>query len=259
MPAKFNLLVAASIPAVAIVPLLACGGGGGGKADAPVIVTHDSAGSGGSGSASCLWPSTYNPTVTASGTRYIPAGSGTNVSVENRLDFDGLIGGTANGSDEQIIRVLIYGGCGINGTGCTGGVAGKNDDPDWPTVFTAKQGLDLGATVGSGSNLALAHPDIALLLLGDPGTTSFNTAYIAIGGIVNVDMASNGSGHTFAGSGSNLDFLHYDFATNDFSTDNCESVIPHFAWTGSAQFDGKVFYAKDLSPETMNYLRQRHL
>ena len=70
MPAKFNLLVAASIPAVALVPLLACGGGGSGTKDAPVIMTHDSGsnGSNGSGSA-CTWPATFAATYTASGTR----------------------------------------------------------------------------------------------------------------------------------------------------------------------------------------------
>jgi len=256
MPAKFNLLVAASIPAVALVPLLACGGGGGGTKDAPVIVTHDSGSGSGSGSA-CTFATSIPGTYTASGTRWIAAGSGTNPIPENRLDFDALVGGTVGSADEQVLRVIIYGGCGATGTTCPGGVAGKNDDPDWPTVFSKKTGLDLGATVGSGSDLALAHPDVVAVLLADPGTTSYNTVYIAVDGIIDINQASNGSGTTFAGSGSNLDFLHFD--TNGPSADNCETIVPHFEWSGSAQFTGKAFAGGEITPEMMNYIRRRTL
>lgn len=253
MPAKFNLLIAASIPAVALVPLLACGGGSSGKTDAPVIVTHDSPGSGGSGSAMCTFPSTFNATTTASGTRYTAAGSGTNPIPENKLDFDALVGGTIGSDNEQVLRVLIFGGCGATGTGCTGGSA-ANADPDWPQIFTQKSGLDLAAT---GSDGNLLHPDVLLVLLGDPGTTSYNTVYFAVAGVVNVTAAANGSGHTFSGNGSGLDFIHVDLSTNMEAADGCESIVPTFSWSGSAQFAGKQFAGREITPEMMNVLRRR--
>jgi hypothetical protein len=256
MPAKFNLLVAASIPAVALVPLLACGGGGSGKADAPVIVTHDS-GSNGSGSATCTFASSFTPTVTASATKYQKAGSGANPIKWNENSFTGLIRGSAGGSDEQVIRVLIFGGCGTTGTTCAGGSGAPGDaTPDWPVVFAPKSDLDLAATVGSGSAEMLAHDDILVLLLGDPDTTKFNTIYVAVAGVVNVTTAANGSGSAFAGNGSGLDFVHVN---SDFSqaADGCESLVPTFSWNGATFTAKQLVGAPELDATTVNALRRR--
>jgi hypothetical protein len=234
MPAKFNLLVAASIPAVALVPLLACGGGGSGSKDASVIIVHDSSnGSGsGSGSGACTFAANLTPTVSASATKYQAAGSGTNPIIWNENSYRGLIGGTQGSSDQKEIRILIFGGCGTTGTTCAMGSGSNDATPDWPIAFTPKSNLDL--------SLAATQHDVLILLLGDPDTTKYNTIYVAAAGTVNITKAANGSGSAFAGNGSGWDFIHVN---TDFSpaADGCESIVPTFSW------DGATFTQKDLA------------
>jgi hypothetical protein len=257
MPAKFNLLVAASIPAVAIVPLLACGGSSSGKTDSGIIVHDSPNGSGsGSGSAVCTFPANLTPTVSAQAANYQAAGSGANPIKENELRYRGLIGGTQGSSDQQELRILIFGGCGTTGTGCTGGSA-VDATPTWPTVFTPKTGLDLAATDGSGN---LLHPDILLLLLGDPDATQYNTIYIAAAGTVSVGPVANGSGSAFAGSGSNLDFLHIDSTSFMQAADGCETIIPSFSWNAATFTNKNVVFVDGpaaLTPDLINKLRHR--
>lgn len=249
MPAKFNLLVAASIPAVAIVPLLACGGDSKAKTDSGIIV-HDSGSGSGSGAVTCTFGSNFTPTVTASATKYAPAGtgSGTSNTIWNENAFTGLIHGSAGGSDEQVIRVLIFGGCGSNGLGCTGGSGSGDATPDWPIVFSPKQNLDL-------SQASTQH-DVLVLLLGDPDTTKFNTIYVAAAGTLNVDKAANGSGSAFAGSATNLDFIHVN---SDFSqaADGCESIVPTFSWSGATFTQKDLVNVPDVDAATVNALRNR--
>lgn len=241
MPAKFNLLVAASIPAVALVPLLACGGGGGGKADAPVIVTHDTAMADTAGSA-CKWGSNFTPVVSAQAAAYKAAGSGSGQSgtIWNENQFRGLTGGTQGSSDQQEIRILIFGGCGTSGTACAGGSGDPDATPDFPTVFTPKTTpLDLGS--------ASTQHDVLILLLGDPDTTKYNTIYVAAAGSVTFSKVANGSGMMFAGSGSGWDFIHVD---SSFMTaaDGCESIVPSFSWSGNT-FNGKeIVVGPDFDP-----------
>ncbi len=246
MPAKFNLLVAASIPAVAIIPLLACGGSSSGTKDSGIIV-HDSPGSD-AATAACTFGSNVNATYTASATKYQAAGSGANPIKWNENSFTGLIRGSAGGSDEQVIRVLIFGGCGATGTGCTGGSGSNDATPDWPTVFTPKANLDL-------SQASTQH-DVLILLLGDPDTTKFNTIYVAAAGTVNVTSAANGSGSNFAGNGSNLDFIHVDSMFNQ-ATDGCESIVPTFSWSGATFTQKDIVNVQDLDAATVNALRNR--
>ena len=56
---------------------------------------------------------------------------------------------------------------------------------------------------------------------------------------------------------SNLDFLHFD--SQGPAADNCESIVPTFSWSGSAQFTGKSFQGFDVDTAKMNYLRRRTL
>lgn len=248
MPAKFNLLVAASIPAVAIVPLLACGGDSKAKTDSGIIV-HDSSGSGSGSAVTCTFGSNFTPTVTASATKYQAAGSGANPIIWNENSYRGLIGGTQGSSDQKEIRVLIFGGCGTTGTGCTGGSGSGDATPDWPTVFTPKQNLDL-------SQASTQH-DVLILLLGDPDTTKYNTIYVAAAGTVNINTAANGSGSAFAGSATNLDFIH---VLSDFSAtapDGCESIVPTFSWSGMTFTQKDLTGGPELDPGLVNTLRNR--
>src|SRR5947209_5511748 len=81
MPAKFNILVAASIPLVPLIPLLACGGSDA-KPDAHLVL-HDSGSGSGSGSGSnqgaCTAASTYatSPGSADQTATNFPAGSNT--------------------------------------------------------------------------------------------------------------------------------------------------------------------------------------
>lgn len=247
MPAKFNLLVAASIPAVAIIPLLACGGSSSGTHDSGIIV-HDSPGSD-AATAACTFGSNFTPTVSASSTKYQAAGSGTNPIIWNENAYTGIIHGTPQGSDAQAIRVLIFGGCGTTGTGCTGGSGSADATPDWPVVFAPKSNLDL-------SQASTQH-DVLILLLGDPDTAKFNTIYVAAAGTVNITSAANGSGSNFAGNGSNLDFIHVNASDFSQASDGCESIIPTFSWSGATFTQKDVVNVQDLDAATVNALRNR--
>ena len=240
MPAKFNLLVAASIPAVALIPLLACGGDSKAKTDSGIVV-HDSPGSGGSGSATCSFNSTFTPTFSAIGAGFT---MGSGAGGANSLDFDGLFGGTNGSANEQVLRLLIFGGCGTTGTGCGGSAADAT--PDWPASFAPKSGIDLATA-----------PDAIVILLTDRGATSYQTIYASDMGTLNVTAAANGSGHPFTGNATNVHFVHVDGQLNP-AADGCTSTVPSFSFNGSA-FDGKVFYAPDGVDRdaVMNYLRHR--
>ncbi|MBV8761089.1 MAG: hypothetical protein JO257_27585 [Deltaproteobacteria bacterium] len=237
MPAKFNLLIAASIPAVALIPLLACGGDTK-KTDGGLVI-HDSPGSGGSGSnVTCKFNATFTPTFTAAGEGYT-AGSGT--TPINRLDFDGLFGGTNGSANEQVLRVLIFGG------------GGGSSTPDWPTNFAPKQNIDL-----AGSNAA---NDVLIALLTDRGATSYGTIYFADSGTLNISAAQNGSGHPFTGSATNVVFNHYDISGNNITPDpdGCSSTVPSFSFTGTTMFDGKFINVGDGLDDAavLNYLHHR--
>ena len=78
MPAKFNLLVVASVSLVPVIPMLACGGDDGNKVDSGIVV-HDSSGSGsgsGSGSANCTADASYGAADFGSGSDQFAQTSG---------------------------------------------------------------------------------------------------------------------------------------------------------------------------------------
>lgn len=242
MPAKFNLLVAASIPAAALIPLLACGGGSS-KPDSGIIVHDSNNGSNGSnGSAVCAFPAMFSAGGSAITRNYVgwaAIGQPINgqTATANRIDMQALLGGS--GSAVQILRVAMFGGCGATGANCQNGSGIPT--PDWPASFTPKSNLDLG--VGS-DGMTPNAPDIFLELLTDVGSdNNFQTYYISVGGTVNITAANNGSGKPFTGNLVNADFLHVDLGTTiTQDPDGCESILTSASWSGSsvqAQFDGK--------------------
>jgi hypothetical protein len=238
MPAKFNLLAAASIALVPLVPLLACGGSSS-SPDAH-IVTHDSNGSGsgsGSGSACSFAASLGTVTFTAQGGKYT---AGSAASPANKLLFDGQL------SNMDDIRVLLFGGCGTTGSNCGGS---NNATPDWPTTFGAKS-VDLSTA-----------PDALVLGLADLSGQQYNTVYVSTAGTLNVTKAGNAAGSMFAATGTNVVLQHYDIGSASImpDPDGCMTTITGFSMSGSAQFDGKtiVVYGPDRDTAFRNYLSQR--
>lgn len=218
MPAKFNILVAVTIPLVPVIPLLACGG------DTKTVDAHinviDSPGSG-SGSGGChIAASLGTPTFTAQGGQYKGSSA---TQPFNELLMDGQM------SNMQDIRVIIFGGCGTTGANCGGSA---NATPDWPTTFGAKSGVNL-----------MTAPDAVVIALADLSGQSYQTIYAANSGTLNVTAAGNASGTAYAANGTNVVLQHIDIGSNGSITndpDNCMSTITSFSLSGSAQFDGKT-------------------
>ncbi len=246
MPAKFNILVAASIPLVPLIPLLACGGSSA-TPDAKIHVVDSPNGSGsGSGSGHCSVASSLGtPTFSGQGAQYA---AGSAADATDTLIWQGAL----SGANMQAVEVLIFGNCGTNGSGCGGSNAAT---PDWPTTFGPKSGLNL-----------MTVPDalVAVLANYNSSTMKFGDIYISTAGTLNVTAASNTVGQNFSGNASNVTVQHYDFGSAGVmpDPDNCMSSITSFSFTGSAAagFDGKVIVldGTDREAALRNYLSHRY-
>jgi hypothetical protein len=117
MSAKFNILVAASIPLVTIVPMLACGGDDGAKVDSGIHVNdgHGSGSGSGSGSnAACSADSSYSPAFGSGeqGARdFPPTGSGSDMTVHEEL-WEGALN-----ADTDVLILDLFQGYGGFGSG----------------------------------------------------------------------------------------------------------------------------------------------
>jgi hypothetical protein len=230
MPAKFNLLVVASVP---FIPLLACGGGSN-TVDAHIQVTD----SPGSNPKCAVASSLGSPTFSQSNAAYF---AGSAADATNTLLWQGVLPGTT-GATTQAVEVLINGGCGNT----TGAACGGFTTPDWPSTFGAKSGVDVGS----------AGLDAAIEVLADLGSDNkFHTIYLSTVGTLNITTASNTAGATFAGNAANVTVVHADFGSNGATADpdGCQSTITSFSFTGSAQagFTGKGLIAPEQSAETL--------
>jgi len=235
MPAKFNILVAASIPLVPLIPLLACGG----DSKSPDASIHVIDGSGsGSGSATChIASSLGTPTFAQQGAQYT---AGSAADATNVLAWQGQM------ANQQAVEVLIFGGCGSG----SGSACGGNPTPDWPTTFGPKSNLNL-----------MTAPDAIIAVLADLSGQQYQTIYISTGGTLNITQAGNAAGTTFAGNASNVTLQHYDFTQTGASPDpdNCMSTMTSLTFSGSAQFNGKVVVldGTDRDAALRNYLTHR--
>jgi hypothetical protein len=204
----------------AAIPFVACGGDDGHKVDSGIVV-HDSNGSG-SGSGSnrvCSVMATYSPTFTTNNSGAIAGGSDV-MGFPYHDRFLGLLGATQT---EPILVIDIAGGAGSN-------------SPDWPT--------DLGAK--SGVNLAMAQDAGAAIVANISGSGVPQDIYAATAGTLNVTMAANGSGGTFAGNLSNVTFTHVNFGSDGTfipDPDGCTSTIANASFSATLQaphFNGKT-------------------
>jgi hypothetical protein len=221
MPAKFNLLAAASLTLLPVIPLLACGGDS--KSPDASIHVQDSGSNGSNGSAHCeVTASLGTPTITQSGAGYT---AGSAADKTNLLEWQGVI---PNTNPVQVLDVLIASNCGTTGTACPNGPT-----PDWPTTFAPKSGIDLGPA-----------SDASVAVLTDAGSDNrFRTFYLSTAGTLNITSASNTAGAKFAGNFSNVTVAHFDPGSNGFTADpdGCMSTITSYSFDGSAtaQFNGK--------------------
>jgi len=240
MPAKFNILVAASIPLVPLIPLLACGGDS--KSPDASIHVIDSPGSGsGSGSAMCAIPASLGtPTFSQSAATYT-AGSGSDLT--NTLSWQGQVGGL---TATTAVDVLIFGGCGSgSGSACQG-----YPTPDWPVNFAPKSGINLAMT-----------QDSLVAVLGNLSGNQFQDIYISSAGTLNITAAANGANHQFAGNASNVTAVHIDLnGSGGAAADGCQTSITSMSFSGSAMFDGKtvVIYGANRDEALRNYLAHRY-
>jgi len=230
MTAKFNLLVAAAVPAVALVPLFACGGGSDKTPDAP-IHSIDAPGSGsGSGSGSnvtCALPSNVTAFLAQSVRYRSGSGSGSALPRANRLSVTGYL----DAGSAQRIQISIYGGCGSTGSNCSGA---DPNTPDWPTTFGAKSNLDFTTAT-----------DISAIGLAGSGNSA--AIYLPQSGTLNVTAAGNGSGATFSGNVANLVLVHADIGGSGATADpdGCTANVA-LSFSGTAGFNGKVIVVDEI-------------
>ena len=248
MTAKFNLLVATAIPALAIVPLIACGGDSKKTPDAAGSGTIDAPGSGsGSGSGSnvtCALPANVTAFVGQSVRYRSGSGSGSNLPRANRLSFNGYL----DAGSAQRISFTIYGGCGSSGSNCAGGIP---NTPDWPTVFGPKSGVDIGPQGLDASAVALVSSGSGIAAI-----------YLPESGTLDVTQAGNGSGAPFAGSVSNVQFVHVDIGSASVTPDpdGCTTNVS-VTFSGNAAFTGKTFVVESIDfddGDGVSYLRHRY-
>lgn len=242
MPAKFNLLVAITVPLVPVIPLLACGGSSS-TVDAH-IVTHDSGSGSGSGSGSnvtCAVPASLGtPTFSQSSAKFT-AGSGSDLT--NTLSWQGQVGGI---TATTAVDVLIFGGCGSG----SGSQCGGFPTPDWPTTFGPKSGLDLATS-----------QDSLVAVLANLSGNQFQDIYLSTAGTLNITAAQNGAGHTYSGTASNVTAVHFDLAgSGGPAADGCQTNITSMSFTGSAMFDGKtvIIYGPTRDEAIKQYLAHRY-
>jgi len=227
MPAKFNILVAASIPLVPLIPLLACGGDSK-TPDANIHVIDGSGGSGsgsGSGSGACTAAASYAVTFgsNSEAAQNTPAtGSGSAATPHEEL-WLGLLN---NDKDELFIQ--LYAGYGGFGSG----------DIRPGTYNLAMNGDDKFSTCGA---CVLAITDI----MGTGSASTFKDYYTAKSGTLTLTSTTG----TIAGSMSNIVLQHVtqDAMQNPSDTvaDSCTSTIGSAAFSaplqmGSAAFEGKL-------------------
>ena len=232
MTAKFNLLVVAAIPAVAIVPLLACGGSSSKTPDAPggnIDAPGSGSGSGSGSNVTCALPANVTAFL-ASSVRYRSgsgSGAGSGLPRANRLSINGYL----DAGSAQRISITIYGGCGSTGSNCQ---QPDPNTPDWPTTFGPKSGLDFTTAT-----------DVSAIGLVGSGASA-SAIYLVSSGTLNVTNAGNGSGAPFAGSVANLVLVHADIgsagATPD--PDGCTTNVS-LSFSGNAPFNGKVIVVDD--------------
>jgi hypothetical protein len=228
MPAKFNVLVAVAIPLAPVIPLLACGGSDA-KPDAHLVV-HDSpngSGSGsGSGSGACPVNSNFGSPTIGNSASFYTAGSAADAT--NVLDWEGLL----PASDEEILSIRIFGGCGSGiGSACGGTTQQPAATPDWPTTFAPKSGI----------NLMTAPDAVAVIFAGIGSNGMASSIYVSETGTLNVTAAQNGVGHNYAGNLANATFVRVDPSTGMPTSDNCMSAVTAVTFSGSAMagFGGK--------------------
>lgn len=208
MPAKFNLLAAATVPALAIIPLIACGGDSKKSPDASIHTT-DSPGSGGSGSATCTALAMYSAVSFGSGSDQFAGtqGSGSNQFIE----FDGFIQSTLADPKPDDVTLELYASSGPFGSGIhTGTFTIAGDDAQYKTCGVCVRMFTDEYVTGSGSAAML----------------NFDQQYFASGGTVTLtDIGSDGS---FKGTLHNITMQHVTIAQDFTSTPvgDCTSNIP---------------------------------
>jgi len=223
MPAKFNILVAATIPLVPLIPLLACGGDS--KSPDAHIVTIDSPGSGSNpGSAACTADASYGAANFGSGSDQFAQTTGS-----GNMHFEvwgGVIGSTGSSGMPDAVQLELYAGAGA--------FAGGD--------------IRTGTFQLTGSDAQYATCGVCLRIFTDlhmQGSAVASTDdYLATAGSVTLTSVS---GTTFSGTISNATFQHVNIGSDFTSTPvgDCTSTMSSGTMNatltvGSAAFTGHI-------------------
>jgi hypothetical protein len=222
MPAKFNLLAAASLTLLPVVPLLACGGDSK-SPDASIHVQDSGSGSNGSnGSATCTAAATYTqaPGGSDQDAFDFPAGSQTLHAEE----WDAIM--NADTSPDQLTLFLV--------ASRTGFGSGDIKAGTYTLATGDTQGL---RTCGI---CALMYTDLHM-----QGSAVVETDdYFATGGSITLSsVGTNGSGN-LSGTITNLTLGHVNIGSDGSVTpvDSCTTTVSNVAFSAALQpgnFNGK--------------------
>lgn len=231
MPAKFNILAAASLPLVTIVPLLACGGDDGNKVDSGIHV-QDSNGSGsGSGSGSnvaCTADASYGTADFGSGSDQFAETSGSGNM--HTIVWGAVVGSTSASGMPDAVQLELYANFGaFAGSDIhTGTFQLTGDEANYATC---------GVCLRMFTDLHMQGSDIAS-----------TDDYFATAGTVTLSTIT---GNTFSGTLSNVTFQHVNIGSDFTSTPvgDCTSTMSAGTMNapltvGSAAFTGHINYQR---------------
>jgi len=236
MPAKFNILVAVSIPLVPLIPLLACGGDSK-TPDANIHVIDGSGGGSGSGSgsgsATCTGAATYGAADFGSGSDQFAETDGSGAM---HTEVWGAVIGNS-GTMPDAVQLELYAGAGaFTGDIKTGTYQLTGADAQYKTCGVCFRMFTDLHMQGS----AVASTD----------------QYFATAGTVTLTSVS---GNTFSGTVSNITMQHVNIGSDFTSTPvgDCTSTLSSGTMNatltvGSAAFTGHVIQM----PE--NVISKRH-